>query len=77
MPQNQKRRKAILRFIADFANRFGYPPSMREIAGAARVALNTIFYYVKALAKLGYVEHQAHRPRALRVTEAGKEYAAV
>ena len=77
MPANESRRKAILRIIANFTSSKGYPPALAEIARVLRVSVHTIYYYVKVFIRLGFVKHEAHKPRDLRVTEAGKEYAAV
>ena len=77
MPANESRRKAILRIIANFTNTKGYPPALAEIARLLSVSVHTIYYYVKVFIRLGFVQHEAHKPRDLRVTEAGKEYAAV
>ena len=77
MPANESRRKTILRFIANFTTNRGYPPALAEIARVLRVSTHTIFYYVKCFVRLGFVHHEPHKPRDLRVTAAGKEYAAV
>lgn len=77
MPANENRRKAILRIIANFTSTKGYPPAMAEIAQLLRVSVHTIFYYVRVFVRLGFVQHERNKPRDLRVTAAGKEYAAV
>ena len=77
MPANESRRKTILRFIANFTSNRGYPPAMAEIARVLRVSTHTIFYYVKCFIRLGFVQHEAHKPRDLRVTQAGRVYASV
>ena len=77
MPANESRRKAILRIIANFTNTKGYPPALAEIARVLRVSVHTIFYYVRVFIRLGFVQHEAHKPRDLRVTKEGKAYAGV
>lgn len=77
MPANESRRKAILRIIANFTNTKGYPPALAEIARVLRVSIHTIYYYVRVFLKLGFVNHQPHKPRDLRLTEAGRVYASV
>lgn len=77
MPANESRRKTILRFIANFTSTRGYAPAMAEIARVLRVSVHTIFYYVRVFVRLGFVQHEPYKPRDLRVTAAGKEYAAV
>lgn len=77
MPANESRRKTILRFIANFTNTKGYPPALAEIARVLRVSIHTIFYYVRVFVRLGFVQHEAHKPRDLRVTQAGRVYASV
>ena len=77
MPANESRRKAILRIIANFTNAKGYPPALAEIARVLRVSVHTIYYYVRVFIRLGFVQHEAHKPRDLRVTKEGKIYAAL
>lgn len=73
--KNESRRKAIIRFIEAFKERFGCAPAMREIAEAAGVAYNTIFYYVAVFERLGFIQRIKRKPRTLSVTEAGRAYA--
>ena len=77
MPANESRRKSILRIIANFTSSKGYPPALAEIAQLLRVSVHTIYYYVRVFIRLGFINHQPHKPRDLRVTEAGRVYASV
>lgn len=74
--KNEPRRKAILRFIERFKDRFGFAPTVREIAEAAEVAVNTICYYIKVFEKLGFISRHKKKFRTLSVTEEGRAYAA-
>jgi repressor LexA len=47
------RRRRILRFVQDFGQREGHPPSYREIAGALGLAVSTVSYEVSVLERNG------------------------
>jgi repressor LexA len=57
------RRRKILRFIQDFTRRHGYPPSLREIGDAVKLAPSSVSYHRSILAKNGYLSHGAGQPR--------------
>lgn len=57
------RRRKILRFIQDFTQRRGYPPSLREIGEAVNLAPSTVFYHRSILEKIGYLSHGTGQPR--------------
>ena len=57
------RRRRILRFLRDFAQQHGYPPSLREIGKAVGLAQSTVFYHRKVLEENGYLTHGAGLPR--------------
>src|SRR6266568_7253003 len=56
-------RRRILRFLRDFVQRHGYPPSLREIGKAVGLAQSTVFYHRSVLEKYGYLCHGAGLPR--------------
>lgn len=56
-------RRRILRFLRDFAQRHGYPPSLREIGKAVGLAPSTVFHHRSVLEKYGYLSHGAGLPR--------------
>jgi SOS-response transcriptional repressor LexA len=58
------RRRKILRFIQDFTRRQGYPPSLREIGAAVKLAPSSVSYHRSILAKNGYLSHGPGQPRA-------------
>jgi repressor LexA len=57
------RRRKILRFIQDFTQRHGYPPSLREIGAAVNLAPSSVSYHRSILEKNGYLSHGAGQPR--------------
>ena len=60
-----ERQHTILDFMADFNQRNGYAPSMREIAeGVGLASTSSVAYQVKVLKKKGYVRRTARRSRA-------------
>lgn len=42
-------RRAIVRFVQEFAYREGHPPSLREIAGEVGLAISTVSYHLSVL----------------------------
>jgi repressor LexA len=57
------RRRRILRFLRDFAQQHGYPPSLREIGKAVGLAPSTVYYHRSVLEENGYLSHSAGLPR--------------
>jgi repressor LexA len=59
------RQNEILAFIREYQNTYGYPPSLRELAGHFRVYPNTIQDHLKALARKGYLRREPNRSRGM------------
>jgi repressor LexA len=60
------RRKQILEYIADYTERRGYPPSLREIANAVGLASpSTVHAHIAVLERQGYLERGTAKPRAI------------
>jgi repressor LexA len=56
----------IVQVIEDSVQGTGYPPSFREIGDAVGLAsASSVAYQLKALQRLGYLEHVPGRPRAI------------
>lgn len=67
------RQQRILRVIADFAQRCGYAPSMREIGDAAELAsTSSVSYQLSALQRKGYLRRVPGRPRAIEMRLPGQ-----
>lgn len=63
------RKQRIIEFIAITVRQRGYPPSVREIAGAVNLAsTSAVHHHLQALERDGYLERGATRSRALRLT---------
>ncbi|WRS29437.1 transcriptional repressor LexA [Actinomycetaceae bacterium MB13-C1-2] len=64
------RQSQILDVVQDNIEKYGYPPSVREIGERVGLASpSTVKHHLDALEKLGLLERVAGRPRALRSTE--------
>ncbi|MGW7253659.1 transcriptional repressor LexA [Streptomyces sp. NPDC054834] len=62
------RQQDIVRFITDTVQRQGYPPSMREIGQAVRLAsTSSVAHQLMTLERKGVLYRDPHRPRAYRV----------
>jgi len=63
------RKQKIIDYIAATLRVRGYPPSVREIAGAVGLAsTSAVHHHLSALESEGYLERGATRSRALRLT---------
>lgn len=63
-----RRQEAILRFVNDYIQREGYPPSIREIgAGFDIGSLRGVTVHLDALEKKGYIT-RANTPRSIKIT---------
>lgn len=63
-----KRQEMILQFLMDYAQREGYPPSIREIGKQFGIgSLRGVTVHLDALARKGYIE-RANTPRSIRIT---------
>ncbi|MFJ1610884.1 transcriptional repressor LexA [Streptomyces sp. NPDC088253] len=62
------RQSAIVRYITESVDRRGYPPSMREIGQAVKLAsTSSVAHQLMALERKGVLYRDPHRPRAYRV----------
>ncbi len=65
------RQKRVLEVIRDWVERFGYPPSVREIGEAVGLtSTSSVAYQLRALEKRGYLRRDPNRPRAVGVMPA-------
>jgi SOS regulatory protein LexA len=62
------RQRRILDFIRDWVERYGYPPSVREIGEAVGlVSPSSVAYQLKELERKGFLRRDPNRPRAVDV----------
>ncbi|HEX5598052.1 MAG TPA: transcriptional repressor LexA [Micromonosporaceae bacterium] len=67
-PELSARQRRILEFIRDWVERYGYPPSVREIGEAVGlVSPSSVAYQLKELEKKGFLRRDPNRPRAVDV----------
>jgi repressor LexA len=67
------RQQRILHAIADFAQRRGYAPSLREIGEAAELAsTSSVSYQLSVLQRKGYLRRVPGRPRAIELRLPGQ-----
>lgn len=69
MEKLTERQAKVLRFIEDHQKRYGYPPSLREIADHIGAKWNHgIERHLLALEKKGYIKREAVKSRGIRLT---------
>ena len=56
-------RRRILRFVREFTDSEGYPPTLREIGEAVGLAPSSVHYHVSLLREDGKLRREAGRPR--------------
>ena len=62
------RQRTVLEVIRAWVERFGYPPSVREIGEAVGLhSTSSVTYHLKALQRKGYLRRDYNRPRAVGV----------
>ena len=71
------RQRKVLEVIRDWVERFGYPPSVREIGDAVGLtSTSSVHHQLRTLGRKGYLRRDPHRTRAVDVRgpeEAGGE----
>lgn len=60
-------RRRITRALRELTDEAGYPPSIREIAGALALSASTVAYHLQNLERRGIVTHARHRSRSYQV----------
>jgi repressor LexA len=72
------RQREVLEVIRTWVERFGYPPSVREIGEAVGLtSTSSVAYQLRALEQKGYLRRDPNRPRAIGVLPADVDPAAV
>ncbi|WP_019816429.1 transcriptional repressor LexA [Saccharomonospora saliphila] len=62
------RQQKVLDVIRDWVDRYGYPPSVREIGKAVGLtSTSSVSHQLRALQRKGYLRRDANRPRAVGV----------
>jgi repressor LexA len=65
------RQRRILEVIREWVERFGYPPSVREIGEAVGLtSTSSVAHQLRALERKGYLRRDPNRPRAVGVRPA-------
>lgn len=63
-----ERQKAILKFIQQFSNENGYPPTIRDIGGAVKInSTSVVNYNLNKLVKEGYIVRAKDVSRGIRL----------
>ena len=62
------RQRKVLEVIRDWVERFGYPPSVREIGDAVGLtSTSSVHHQLRTLERKGYLRRDPHRTRAVDV----------
>ncbi len=68
----RERHRAILRFVHQFTQQFGYAPTVREIALALDIsAPSMVNAYLSFLDRKGYIHRTSRTSRSIRLSDAG------
>jgi repressor LexA len=68
--QPTHRQQQVLRFIAEFTRRTGYPPTVREIGTGLHLSSpSTVHVHLANLERLGLIRRDPSKPRALELVD--------
>jgi repressor LexA len=68
------RQRKVLEVIRTWVDKYGYPPSVREIGEAVGLtSTSSVSHQLKALQRKGYLRRDANRPRAVGVLAVDRE----
>ena len=72
-----ERQREIYDFVVGYADRHGYPPTVREIGEAVGLASpSTVHAHLANLERAGYLKRDPTKPRALELVKRGRAAAA-
>jgi len=66
------RQQKILDFIINYIRDAGYPPTVRDIAGAFKISSKGAYDHMKAIEKKGYIKRNPTKPRAIELLNFSK-----
>ncbi|MEW6028786.1 MAG: transcriptional repressor LexA [Chloroflexota bacterium] len=70
-----ERHMKILKFLAEYWENYGRPPSIREIGEKADISSTSVVnYYLEQLEKMGYIEREDRVSRGLKLTNKMDEF---
>ena len=64
-----KRQQDVLDFIVNYIRDSGYPPTVREVAGAFQISSKGAYDHLIAVEKKGYIRRDPAKPRAIEVMD--------
>lgn len=62
-----EKQQLILSYIKEFTGIHGFPPSIREIGEAFRIAPPSVLSHLKAIEKKGFIRREPFKPRCLEI----------
>ncbi len=63
-----EKQKKVLIFIEEYMNKYGYPPSIRDIARRFRITPRGAQMHLVALEKKGYIKRSGKKARAINIS---------
>jgi repressor LexA len=63
------RQRKVLDFITNYTKDTGYPPTIREIAGAFKISSKGAYDHLIAIEKKGYIKRDPAKPRAIELMD--------
>ena len=64
-----KRQQEVLDFIINYVREVGYPPTVREIAGAFGISSKGAYDHLTAIEKKEYIKRDPTKPRAIELMD--------
>ena len=69
MKQLTEKQKKVLQFIEEYMDKYGYPPSIRDIARRFRITPRGAQMHLRALEKKGVIKRKDGKARAMKLTK--------
>jgi len=69
LKQLTEKQKKVLQFIEEYMDKYGYPPSIRDIARRFRITPRGAQMHLRALEKKGVIKRKDGKARAMKLTK--------
>ena len=69
MKELTEKQKKVLQFIEEYMDKYGYPPSIRDIARRFRITPRGAQMHLRALEKKGVIKRKDGKARAMKLTK--------
>lgn len=69
-----KRQMYVLQAIQDFIENYGYPPTIRDVAGMCEMSANGVYYHIRALERHKLITRVNDKARSIQLQSVQEKY---